>query len=473
MEENNQLIIFKYSTIYSKFISFFCFIFICFFPISSDVFGQTTDTIPTGVRLATFDIDATPPIGSLLTYNKEINQWDLGLRAKGVILIGSGQPIVLCSVDWIGIANEGQDIFRQALADAAGTTPSRVALHTVHQHDAPTCDFGAEKMLRDTGRDPMCFEGTFAREMVVRLTTAVKESLGHIQPVTHIGLGEAEVYKVASNRRIIGNDGLLKATRYSSCKDSALIAEPEGLIDPLVSLVSFWNGDKPVAVLSYYATHPQSYYRTGVANPDYPGVARFLRQLAVPQALHIHFNGAGGNITAGKYNDGSPEMRGILAERMADGMKRAWEATKREPITAEEISWKVEPLALPILQNQEEMQTWMATKDSVFLSNNLSKLVFLRRSQAGKQLDVRCLRLGRARILFAPGELFIEYQLAAKAIRPDLFVAMAAYGDYAPGYICTAVAYKEGGYESGVASGVTADAEAVVMTAIRKLLRSN
>ena len=322
-------------------------VFLCLFLDSSEVFGRPDDPQHSAIQMAMFDIDATPPVGSLLTYNPEINKWDLGLRAKGVILTGSGLPIVLCSFDWIGIANEGQEMFRQALAEAAGTIPERVALHTVHQHDTPTCDFGAEKMLKDAGQDPMCFEGSFAREMITRLKVAVKQSLDHAQPVTHIGLGKAEVFKVASNRRIIGKDGLLKATRYSSCKDSAIIAEPEGVIDPIVSLVSFWNQEKPIAVLSYYATHPQSYYRTGVANPDFPGVARFMRQLAVPQALHIHFNGAGGNITAGKYNDGSPENRLVLAERLADGMKRAWESTKREPITSDAISWNIEPLTLP------------------------------------------------------------------------------------------------------------------------------
>lgn len=438
---------------------------------STDAFGQSNDPQPAGLRLAMFDVDATPPVGSRLTYDREINKWDLGLRAKGIILLGAGQPIVLCAVDWIGIANEGQDEFRQALAEEAGTTPDRVAIHTVHQHDAPTCDFGAERILKEAGLNPMCFEGTFARQLIDRLKTAVKQSLLNSQSVTQIGLGQAEVYKVASNRRITGKDGLLRATRYSSCKDSALRAEPEGLIDPMVSLVSFWNGNQPVAILSYYATHPQSYYRSGVANPDFPGVARFMRQLAVPGALHIHFNGAGGNITAGKYNDGSPENRGILAERLADGMKRAWEATRREPLNEDAIEWTIEPLALPMAKNTEDMQTWLTTKDSIFLSNNLSKLVFLRRSQSGKQLDVRCLRLGSARILFLPGEPFIEYQLAAKAVRPDLFVAMAGYGDYAPGYICTAVAYKEGGYESGIASGVTDEAEGILMTAIRKLLQ--
>ena len=42
-----------------------------------------------------------------------------------------GEPIVLCAVDWIGIANEGHDAFRDALAEAAGTTRDRVAVHTL------------------------------------------------------------------------------------------------------------------------------------------------------------------------------------------------------------------------------------------------------------------------------------------------------------------------------------------------------
>lgn len=465
------MIMHNFRRVYLKLTGCLFVVLLSVFAGSTDASGFPVDPQASGLRLSTFDIDATPPVGSKLTYDPEINKWDLGLRAKGVVILGAGQPIVLCAVDWIGIANEGQDAFRQALADAAGTIPERVAIHTVHQHDAPTCDFSVEQVLNKAGIDPLCFEGSFARQLIQSLKTAVKESLGHAQPVTQIGVGEAKVYKVASNRRLIGSNGLLREERYSTCTNAAMIAEPEGTIDPMVSLVSFWNADKPVAVLSYYATHPQSYYRTGVANPDFPGVARFMRQLAVPQALHIHFNGAGGNITAGKYNNGSPENRGILAERLADGMKRAWESTHLEPVTAGAVGWAVEPLSLPLSNNLPDMKTVMKTNDPVFLANNMSKLVWLQRCKDGKKLDVRCLTLGSARILFLPGEPFIEYQLAAKAARPDLFVAVAAYGDYAPGYICTAIAYKQGGYESGPASGVTAEVENVLMAAITKLLK--
>ena len=427
------------------------------------------------LRLATFDIDATPPIGSFMAFDPVINKWDLGLRARGVVLLGAGEPIVLCAVDWIGIANESHDLFCATLARAADTSPTRVSVHSLHQHDAPDSDFSAERILEDAGRDPRQYEGTFQRQVITSLEAAIREALPHAQPVTHLGLGEARVSEVASNRRIFGPDGKVRAVRYTACTDAALRAEPEGTIDPIVSLVSFWDGERPLAVLSYFATHPQSYYRTGIPNPDFPGVARFLRQLAVPAALHVHFNGAGGNIGAGKYNDGSPGNRRVLAERLADGMRRAWESTKREPLSADAVTWAVETVALPPANHLSVAQLEAQLKGgevSFVAAGGPSRLAWLRRCQAGHRVQVACLGLGRARILHMPGELFVEYQLAAKAARPDLFVAMAAYGDYAPWYIGTAIAYEEGGYEtSPAASNVGPAAEEVLMGAIKKLLR--
>lgn len=427
------------------------------------------------LMLATFDVDATPPIGSRMAYDPVTNAWDLGLRARGIVLLGAGRPIVLCAVDWIGIANEGHDAFCRTLAEAAGTTPDRVAVHTLHQHDAPDCDLGAEKILKDGGIDALNFEGGFHREVLRRLDVAVRGSSARAVPVTHLGLGSAPVHQVASNRRIFGPDGKVRAVRYTATTDPALRAEPEGTIDPELSLVSFWDGDRPVAVLSYYATHPQSYYRTGIPNPDFPGIARFMRQLAVPGALHVHFNGAGGNIGAGKYNDGSPTNRLVLAERLADGMKRAWSVTKREPLASDAVAWRTEAVSLPPSKHLDaaKLEAEMRGRTAPFVTQGgASRLAWLRRCEAGQKIDVGCLALGNARILYLPGELFVEYQLAAKAGRPDRFVAMAAYGDYGPWYIGTARAYTEGGYETEPrSSNVGPEAEAVLLGAIRKLLK--
>lgn len=433
------------------------------------------DPAPPVLRVSVFDVDATPPIGSMLAYDPVTNHWDMGLRARGIVLLGAGEPIVLCAVDWIGIANEGHDAFRSALARGAGTSPQRVAVHAVHQHDAPDCDFSAERILIEAGRDPLQFEGRFQRQLVADLERAVGESIAKAQPLTHVGLGEACVDQVASNRRVLGPNGKVRATRYTTTRDPALRAEPEGVIDPTVSLVSVWNGERPIAVLSYYATHPQSYYRTGMPNPDFPGLARFLRQLAVPAALHIHFTGAGGNLGAGKYNDGSPENRRILAEQLADGMRRAWENTRLQPIGPADVAWAVEPVSLPPAKHLtiESLEASLKSGTNTTGTAGLaSRLAWLRRCRAGHQIDVACLRLGRARVLHMPGELFVEFQLAAKAMRPELVVAMAAYGDYAPWYIGTAVAYEQGGYETGSdASNVAPEVESVLMSAMRKLVQ--
>lgn len=427
------------------------------------------------VKVATFDVDATPPLGSAMAYDPVKRVDDLTLRCRGVVLLGAGEPIVLCAVDWIGIANGGHDAFRAELAKAAGTAPGRVAVHTLHQHDAPGCDFTAEQIIRELGvQDYTRFSGDFHRLVIQRAAEAIRAALPNAQPVTHYGYGEAVVKEVASNRRVERTpEGKVGRMRGSSCKIEALRALPEGLIDPVVSLLSFWNGDKPVAVLSFYACHPQSYYRLGIPTPDFPGIARFIRGQDVNAALHVHFNGAGGNIAAGKYNDGSQPNRIILATRLASGMREAFGKTTKTPLTAADIGWSSAPVSLPIAPhlNEEALIAKIRTTPPRGYIAAADQLAWLRWTKAGNQIDIRCLRIGDTRVMQMPGELFVEYQLAAKAMRPDLHVMMAAYGQYGPGYIGTDAAYPEGGYETApTSSNVGPGVEGVLMGAMKTLL---
>jgi hypothetical protein len=226
-------------------------------------------------------------------------------------------------------------------------------------------------------------------------------------------------------------------------------------------------------VLSYYACHPQSYYRTGVPSPDFPGIARFIRGQAVPEALHVHFNGAGGNVGAGKYNDGDKENRMVLAQRLADGMKRALAETERRPLAEQDVGWETVPIKLPVAAHlkEEELIKDLRAEPARGYVSKADQLAWVVRCKAGHAIDVACLRVGHARVLHMPGELFVEYQLAAKKMRPDLRVAMAAYGDYGPAYIGTTRAYAEGGYETGPrASNVAPEVEPVLMDAMTRLL---
>ena len=425
------------------------------------------------LRVATFECDASPPVGSPMAYDptKAVSS---PLSCRGIVILGAEKPIVLCSVDWLGIANASHTEFCERLAKAAGTTPDRVSVHTIHQHDAPRCDFSAKEYLDQVGLGDAAYDERFCRSVFLAAAQAVVGAIKQTQPVTHVGIGEAIVEKVASNRRILGDDGKVKFTRYTACRDPKIRAMPVGTIDPSLKMVSFWNGDKPVAVLTYYATHPQSYYRTGEANPDFPGMARNDRQkeTGVP---HIHFNGAGGNIGAGKWNDGSKENRGVLADRVALGMKQAWEATTKTAVTAEDVAWKSLPVVLPAGEHLVEDKLVATLKDeSLKQPERLTAakhLAWLKRTKAKTPVNLSLLSIGKTRVLHMPGELFVEYQLAAQEMDPDNFVAMAAYGEYGTGYIGTKIAYSQGGYETSErASRVSSDVEEVLNVGMKKLL---
>ncbi len=432
------------------------------------------------LRVATFQADVTPPLGSPLCNGgvKPAMEILTPLTARGIILMGAGQPMVLCAFDWVGIANESHDRFRDALAEAVGTEPARVTLHALHLHDAPGSDFATERLLAEQGLGGRYSNADFDADVMQRVAAAAKAALETAQPVTHIGLGAGLVEKVASNRRILGPDGRVILQRQSSGgKNPAAREAAEGTIDPLVRLVTFWNSDQPQAVLTYYATHPMSYYGQGSVNWDFAGMAREAREQALPGVPHIYFNGAGGNVAAGKYNDGSKETRPVLAQRLAEGMQQAWQSQVKQPISSADVRWQVVPVTMPVRDTLVEEQLVAKLGDPKMQQSDRMRaardLTFLRRTQGGHQILISCLSLGGARILHMPGELFVEYQLAAQQMRPDNWVAMAAYGDYGPGYIGTSIAYSQGGYETGIVSRVAPSVEQVLTDAMKTLLQPN
>lgn len=445
--------------------------------LASLVVSRAPDVVGSELRLSTFRVDATPPLGSPLCYGNVKPAMEIvsPLTVRGVVLVGAGKPIVLCAFDWVGICNASYDTLRETVAKSVGTTADRVAVHSLHQHDAPGSDFAIEQLLAEHGLGREFSDPDFNADVFDRVAKAAAESRKSAQPVTHVGLGSGVVDRVASNRRILGPDGKVALQRQSSGgRNPAAAAAPEGTVDPLVRLVAFWNGEQPLAVLTYYATHPQSYYGKGSVNWDFVGMAREQRVKALGGLPHIHFDGASGNVAAGKYNDGKPERRPELAGRLAAGMKLAWETQTKKPLRAEDVAWAVKPVSLPIRDTLVEAELAAKLKDekqTLKVRNRAARdLVFLRRMQADLQIPLSCLKLGSASILHMPGELFVEYQLAAQQLRPGAFVAMAAYGDCGPGYIGTEIAYGQGGYETGIVSRVAPNVEHVLLAAIKELL---
>lgn len=408
------------------------------------------------LRIAPFRFDVTPPLGHSCCggWIKPIEAVDDSLEAIGFILLGEGDPIVICAVDWTGILNQAHVDWRTAMAEAAGTTPERVAMHCVHQHNAPMACLDAEAMVAAQGDLPHIVDVVFFRECLDRGRRAIAEALTNARRVTHVGHGQGRVSEVASNRRVHTDEtGRIIAMRGSACTDQKLRDLPEGLIDPFLKTVAFFDGDQKLVCCHYYATHPMSYYGDGRATSDFAGLARKQRQQDEPNTTHLYFTGCAGNIAAGKYNDGTKEMRPILTQRVYDGIVASEQDLTREPV--ENVEWRTKEILPPARStlNAEQLTAAITNKQNPVVGRNRPayELAWLQRLEKKIPIVLSSLRINDISLLHLPAEAFVEYQLRAQELNPMRFVATAAYGDGGPWYIPTKEAYPNGGYEVSAA----------------------
>ncbi len=427
-----------------------------------------------GLHLAPFRFDVTPPMGHPCCggWIKPVEIVDDPLEAIGVVLLGVGKPIVLCAVDWTGILNEAHVAWRTALAEAVGTTPDRVAVHCVHQHNAPFACLEAEKLVAaQTDLQHIVFADFHAR-CLDKARQAVANAIKNPVAISHVAMGSAPVERVASNRRLDRDTaGRVKSMRGSASSDARLIAMPEGLIDPLLRTVVFFNGTQKAASIHYYATHPMSYYADGRVTSDFVGLARKARQAEDPMCHHVYFTGCAGNVAAGKYNNGTPKARTELTTRMLAGLRASEE--RLDPARVNSVTWSTAEM-LPTARSKPAVQELLgsiANKSLKGAARNRPayEVAWARRLDKKIPIVVSALKVGGVNLLHLPAESFVQYQIRATSIVADGKVAVAAYGDGGPWYIPVKEEYPSGGYEVSVAfSDDTIDA--TMTAAMRRVL---
>jgi hypothetical protein len=429
--------------------------------------------------LTTFSADVTPPMGHPCMGGGIAPARTIAdrLEAIGFVLRGGtlSKPVVLVSMDWCEIRNDAYDRWRDVLAAAARTDPQHVLVVSVHQHDTPIADLRAQQLLQEKHAAGNICNIPFHEQAVQRVARALSQSLKQ-RPlnVTHFGVGQAKVERIASNRRYALSDGKISYGRTSASRDPQAHQASEGTIDPWLKVLSFWDGDKPLLALNHYAVHPMSYYGKGEVSADFIGMARRARQKALPDVVQIYVSGCSGNVTAGKYNDGSPENRPALASRLEQGMAAAWADTKRFPLE------KAAARAVP-LRFEPRSDAGFSTADLNRRLSDSSKpfgqclaamgLSWKERVESGPPVDLPVLDLGKAVLLVLPGESYVEYQLKAQQLRPDAFVMALGYGESATGYIPTALQVAEHDGNLGDWCWVSPEAEKTLIAGIEQALK--
>lgn len=428
-------------------------------------------------RLACFRCDATLPLGQRcmgILPTKSTRVLD-PLWVHGFVLTGPDAPVVVVAVDWCEIRNASYDTWRDRLAQAAGTTRERVIVSSLHQHDAPVVDADAAALLSEVGLRGELFDAEFHERVLSRAADALRTSLSRSETITHVGYAQTPVDRIASNRRVMDRAGRVAFSRGSSSGLDLEFANAEvGLIDDQLRTLSFWNEGRCMLEYHAYATHPMSVYGRGEVSSDFVGLARQQRQFEEPETHQIYASGCSGDVTAGKYNDGTPESRMRLVERLVDAMRRSRKGLRRLPMTT--LALRCEPLVLEYTR-EPSLQKEVLAKELNDANLPVEKRIMAAMGLASHQravarqqpIDVPCLDLGIAQLVLMPGETFVGYQGIAQAYSPDAPVVPIGYGECWTGYVPTESAIAEGFHESWM--WVAPGAEARIRGVLKRVLQ--
>lgn len=425
------------------------------------------------LKVAVFVADVSPPLGQPvgLGFIASALTKEHPLLAKGIILEGSGQPVVLCAIDWMEFHNGALSLLQSRIAAAAGTQPSRVSVHALHQHTAPALDPDAQILMLPVDSPRRIATALYLKLTAERIADAVRAARSKSRPVSHVGTSQAKVEKMASSRRLRQKDGAITA-RMSRTKDAALRALPEGRIDPWLKTVTLFDGRRAVVQLHYYATHPQSFYGDRRLTYDVPGIVRERLQKETG-VFQVYFSGCGGDVAFGKYNDGTRAARDRLVVRLDRGIRQSVAEVKRFQVDG--FGWK----SLPVRFGSRREPTFSSEHCRRVLADARSSdsqrlraaitLAWNQRVADGDQVLLYRLAIGPVQIVHLPGEPFVEYQLAAQKMAPKSFVAVAGFGDCGMSYIGgDGIFTDRGGYEQTWA--LAGPSESLLLEAIGRLL---
>ncbi len=424
------------------------------------------------MKIALFKVDVTPPVGAQMAYdiNKQV---DTPIYIRGLILDDGHTRAVVVSCDFIGIYDAWHQ-WRSAVADAAQTCENHVLLHSIHQHDSMRIAPGMNEFLKKY--DESAADQAYCKRTLKLLCEEVKKAAcsGWIK-IEEVLTAEKRMSGLASNRRMLDENGKCFAMRFSQCSDHELQSIPVGTIDPLLRTVAFAGPKGHIAAaLHSYASHPMAAYRREMVGQDVPGVALKYAEVNYGQdVFNIYITGCAGNVTFGKYHLGDKEKSlEVLGKRLGKGLVDNLNHLEPQQIglavTNAEIHFPFNPV---ITEHHMMMQ----------LDNGESRIDHLRAARGiiidrNKGLMSRypltLLSLGNdIHILSLQGEVCVEYQLYAQSLVPEHFLACVACGNGMYAYIPTADMYEEGGYEPK-ASTCTPEIEQRLKGGIAEVLQS-
>jgi hypothetical protein len=409
-------------------------------------FGRTDVTPELGVRLGGYGVKERPA--------EEIFD---RLHSTAMVLEQDGVSAAVVNLDWICIEEDIVERIRCGVNQRTGIPEKNVSVFTTHSHSVPnTLNFWGWGERENAYIDSILPE-------VIRSVELAKENLQEVE--TGIAVTES---LTGVNRRGIEEDG-------SIC----FHADPNGMFDPIMTVMHFRNKSDDVGILVHYGAHGTAMGSNRLVSRDWCGVMkdRIESQFNAPV---LFLNGAIGDVgprtnfrvcrtdnrlSAG-VGDGIHAVREVGYRAATDAIRvllsiREWRSELKLEVFTEDIFLPYAPLT-PLADAERELEKWESHKTEwgtpmcEYMHNSAvieaHKIPLLN----GRNFTQTITRIGPLAIVPMPGEMFSGISLRIRQGSPFQYTLCCSVSNDSVSYLPTREARHRGGYECWVGKAASA-----------------
>lgn len=403
-----------------------------------------------GIRAGVAEVNITPPVGVTLCGfaarkgpSESVHD---DLYARALVLEDGGTRIGIVTADIISFAPDLVERIRALALEKAGIRGTHLLLNGSHSHSGPTV-----MAFRSMGERDPAYEEVLCRKVAGAVKMA-SDRLG----AASLSMGRAPV-RIGHNRRERQKDGR-----------TVIGHNPGGPEAPWVDVLRADRADgSPMGVLYAHAAHPVN-LRGLEISAEYPGyAARFIAR-NLGGAVPMFAQGCCGDINCapmdGRFE--TSERQGTIL-----GCAAVTAALQAEPVGGRGLAAACRTIHLPLmvptvaeaeraLEEQRENLS-RARRDERVTPYQIRMWHegqvgwaedYLRASREGdwgrtQAFEIQAMRVGDLALVAYPGEMFVDYQLWVDRESPFPRTMTLGYTNGCIGYVPTASAYPEGGYE--------------------------
>ena len=401
--------------------------------------------------------DITPPVGIPLAGNFRDDYASRGvhspLRSRALVVRKDGAAVALIVADLLTLPEVLARRVREQVRRLCGLEPEQVLVAATHTHSGPAIEAVA---------GPDCASAAIEHVLPGIVQSCVR-AFHSLKPM-HLWSASACVDGVFFNRRLRLRDGSTVMNWTLPGKDA--IDRPLGPVDPEIGLLLAGSErDRPTLIAVNAALHAAVLAGDNwLMNPDWPGYYyAAVAQVFGPDTVAMFLQGAEGNVN---HIDALDPLQGRgfkEAQRIGSvmGLAAAQARFAAQPASGP-VAWSSECVSLPPRRITEEQlaraRQTISEKDASGQSprgqvDGIPDVIFaadqirLAHEMPPYCAEIQTLRIGDVAIVGLPGEFFVEFGLAVKAASPARVTLVVGLANGSLGYVPTAAAFDEGGYE--------------------------